>query len=339
MSTISSPTSSRSPDHPNSAGMNTLTPISSGHAPGKIILFGEHAVVYGRAAIAAPLSQVQAYVEIFPASSCQVEALDVAQEILVAEAADTDPFAAIVRFVCAELAQPLPAWRIVVQSDIPIAAGLGSGAAIAAAMARAIAAGFGRKLAVPRLSELVFEVEKLHHGTPSGIDNTVVVYEQPVWFVRGQPPQLFSTGDVLHVLVADTGIASPTRATVADVRNAWAQNPVHYEDLFDQIGTLVLAARTAMLAGNVVMLGRLMNDNHSLLVSLGVSCPELDQLCLAALSAGALGAKLSGGGRGGNMVALFPSEEIAHGKTALIAAGATRVIYTQIHPSPQRAKA
>ena len=146
------------------------------------------------------------------------------------------------------------------------------------------------------ISALVYEVERLHHGTPSGIDNTVVVYGQPVYFVRGQPPQTFRIGRPFMLAIADTGIASPTKIAVGDVRRAWEQEPARFEALFDRIAVVVEAARSAIAAGEPERLGPLMDENHALLQEIGVSCPELDALVAAALSAGALGAKLSGAG-------------------------------------------
>ena len=310
--------------------------IASGHAPGKIILFGEHAVVYGRPAIAAPVQQVQAHAEIYPHRRCQIQAADLGRVIVVAEAPDDDPFARIVRLVCAELERPLPRWRIVVRSEIPIAAGLGSGAAIAAAIARGMAAAFGEELSRERLSALVYEVEKLHHGAPSGIDNTVVAYEQPVWFVRGREPQPFAVGESLHLLVADTGVASPTRVTVGAVRRAWEGDPLRYEAMFDAVGAIATAARGAIAAGDAAALGLLMDENQRLLAAMNVSSPELERLIFAARNAGALGAKLSGGGGGGNMIALARAAAVERVGQALRAAGATRVIRTAIHlPAPR----
>ena len=141
---------------------------------------------------------------------------------------------------------PLPAWRIEVHSDIPIALGLGSGAAIAAAIARALLAGFSTDLAAARLSALVYAVERLHHGTPSGIDNSVVVYERPIWFVRDQTPAPFAIGSPLRLLVADTGIASPTRHTVAAVRGGWQAEPQRYAALFNAIGEIAISARATL---------------------------------------------------------------------------------------------
>ena len=94
-----------------------------------------------------------------------------------------------------------------------------------------------------RLSALVYEVERLHHGTPSGIDNTVVVYGQPVYFVRGQPPQTFHIGRPFMLAIADTGIRSPTKVAVGDVRRAWEREPARFEGLFDQVAAIVEDAR------------------------------------------------------------------------------------------------
>lgn len=313
--------------------MTPSAAIATGQAPGKIILFGEHAVVYGRPAIAAPVFQLQAYASVYADRECVVEAPDIGRRIRVSDAAGDNPLAHIVRLVCAQAGRPLPAWRLVVQSDIPIASGLGSGAAVATAIARALLAAFGVELPPDRLSELIYEVEKLHHGTPSGVDNTVVVYGKPVWFIRGQPPEPFTVGAPLHLLIADTGIASPTRITVGDVAAAWQADPDHFEMVFDRVGALVRQARSWIERGDTAALGAAMNENHTLLNAIGVGSAELDRLCQAARQAGALGAKLSGGGRGGNMIALGNLERQAEVERALLAAEAKRVVRTSLLPA------
>ncbi len=312
--------------------MTTPQVIAAGQAPGKIILFGEHAVVYGRPAIAAPVFQLQAYARVFADHECIVEAPDIGHRVRVENAPDDNPLARIVRLVCNHLGQPLPAWRVEVRSDIPIASGLGSGAAVAAAIARALLAAFEAEISPEQLSALVYEVERLHHGSPSGVDNTVVVYSRPVWFVRGQPPEPFAAGAPLHLLVADTGVASPTRIAVGDVRAAWQADPGRFEMLFDRVGALVWQARRWIEDGQTAALGEAMNENHTLLNAIGVGSEELDRLCEAARSAGARGAKLSGGGRGGNMIALVEAEARAHVEQALLAAGARQVVATSLLP-------
>jgi len=306
--------------------MQPVHPLGAGSAPGKIILFGEHAVVYGRGAIAAPIPQLQARAEISQSDHCLIQAIDLDKTIDLALAPEDDPFALTVRLVCAELGRPLPQWHIVVRSEIPIASGLGSGAAIATAIARALLDAFHTELPLDRLNTLVYEVEKLHHGTPSGIDNTVVVYGQPVWFVRGQPPEPFAVGEAVHLLIADTGIASPTKVTVGDVRAGWLHDTDRYELLFDRIHQIAMSARIVIEEGDVMELGPLMNKNQLLLTELGVSSPKLERLCSVANNAGALGAKLSGGGRGGNMIALVEPDKGAEVQQALEQAGAKRVM-------------
>jgi mevalonate kinase len=308
-------------------------PLARGSAPGKVILFGEHAVVYGRPAIAAPVPQVRARARIFPASRCTIEAPDIHQRIDVARAPADDPFARAVRLACQAVGEPLPPWRIVVTSDIPIAAGLGSGAAIAAAVIRALLAGFEHPLEDAVISSLVFEVEKIHHGSPSGIDNTVVVYERPVWFVRGHPPEPFAVAHPIHLLIADTGVPSPTRDVVEAVRRARAQEPARFEALFDEVEAIAHQARAAIEGGDIPALGPLMNANQELLAQMGVSSPALERLIAAARAAGARGAKLSGAGRGGNMIALVAEADMAQVAEALRAAGAARVLATTIGPA------
>ncbi len=229
-----------------------------------------------------------------------------------------------------------PDLHIELTSDLPVASGLGSSAAVAVALIRALAGHFGRRLEPAEVSALAFEAERIQHGTPSGIDNTVVAYEQPVWFVRGQGMETFAVGRPLHLLIGDTGLASSTREVVGDVRAAWQGEPARYEALFAAIGQASHRARRSIEQGNLPALGRLLSENHGLLQTLGVSCDELDRLVAAATSAGALGAKLSGAGRGGNMIALVEPETSDTVATALQAAGARRVVATEVAESWRR---
>jgi mevalonate kinase len=304
----------------------------SASAPGKVILFGEHAVVYGRPALAVPVTQVQATARVERSSGgfwINVPALGHRHQL--EEAAPENPLALAVRQVLARAGRSsVPACELTIESTIPIAAGLGSGAAVCTATVRALAGFLDLKLSDAEVSDLVFQTEKLLHGTPSGIDNTVVAFGQPVYFVKGQPPRPFQAAQPVHLLIADTGIPSPTLTTVADVRAGYEREPQRYTRIFDDIGALVELARTHLQAGTPAALGPLMNQNHKLLQALGVSSPELDHLDVTALAAGAAGAKLSGGGRGGNLLALvFPETEPAV-RAALEAGGAVRMIGTTI---------
>lgn len=316
----------------------------SASAPGKIILFGEHAVVYGEPAIAVPVGQLAARAEVEPAAhdGILLRAPDLGEAVWLHEAPADHPLgAAVEELIAAGRASgrqlPTGGITISVTSTIPIASGLGSGAAIAAALIRALALYWGwDELATDAaVSSLTFNVERIHHGTPSGIDNTVVSYKRPVFFARagGERPQrmqplleTFEPAVPLHFLIADTGLKAPTHEPVGDVRRLWLADPPHWEAVFAACGRIAQDARQQIEAGNLPAVGRLMIQNHALLQQMTVSAPILDQLVDAALQAGALGAKLSGGGRGGNMITLVTPDQTTEVRAALVAGGAKRVI-------------
>lgn len=309
--------------------------VVSATAPGKIILFGEHAVVYGQPAIAVPLPDVRARAVIKgigPSRNLNIIAANLARTLVVYPELDPDNHALVlaVHLLADHLKVTLPPYQVLLHSTIPVASGLGSGAAVTTALLRTLSLAQETQLDNETLNTLVYEVEKRHHGTPSGIDNTVVVYEKPVYFVREESIQTFTSGHPLTLLVADTGLSSPTHHVVSDVRVQYEENPTRLDPIFTQIGVIANNARQAITAGDSVTLGALMNENHTLLCDLTVSCPELDHLVQAATSAGALGAKLSGSGRGGNLIALVTAETAQPVTAALLAAGAKRVLQTTL---------
>lgn len=314
-------------------------PVFRASAPAKIILFGEHAVVYGQPAIAVPLNQLRARVTVqadlaAPAGRVRIEAPDIGLQANLDELPAGNPLAAAIQAVGQALQiDHFPACTLRISSDIPVASGLGSGAAVSVALLRALAGFLGQPLPDDQVCALAYEIEKLHHGTPSGIDNSVVTYAHPVFFRRDQPVETFYIARPFTLVIADSGIPSPTRESVGDVRRAWQVDPTHYEQIFAAIGKVVLAARTKIEQGQPEQLGPLMDQNHTLLQEMGVSSPELDRLVLAARQAGALGAKLSGGGRGGNMLALVDEATVAQVAQALTAAGASHTITTVVGQS------
>lgn len=317
--------------------------MTKASAPGKVILFGEHAVVYGQPAIAAPVTLVRAWAEVQDApaevvaarkAGILLRAPDLGYEAWLADTRPDNPLAAaIFHFQQAAGLDSLPDLVLTVTSTIPIAGGLGSGAAIAAAVLRALALHLRRPdLATnEQVSALAFEVEKIHHGTPSGIDNTVVTYEQPVYFIRREPHNLIETfvpARPVRLLVADTGVRSVTRRVVGYVREQWLADRDKYETLFAACGRVAGRAREMIATGDLAELGRLMTENQRILVEMGVSSPELEQLVAVAQAAGAMGAKLSGAGWGGNMIALVNAETEETVRQALLSAGAGTVLAT-----------
>lgn len=302
-------------------------------APAKTILFGEHAVVYGYPAIAIPISSHTATATVVQnterLSGIHIIAPDIAK-VLKIETLQPDQLDDALSLTVYLVLQHFkitqqPPLDITVRSNIPPASGLGSGAAVSTAIAKALIKALEQSITIEALNQLVFEVEKIHHGTPSGIDNTVIVYEQPIYYVRNQPIELLTINQPFALLIADTGCPAPTKIAVDDVRKLYNKDYAGIHPFLENIGNICIQGKQALEDGNTIKLGDLMNQNHKLLRQLTVSSEELDNLVDGAMQAGALGAKLSGGGRGGNMIALIKDEQEQIVMSALKQAGAAQV--------------
>jgi mevalonate kinase len=307
--------------------------VTTSSAPGKIILFGEHAVVYRRPALAVPVTQVHADVDISDSDSAGivVHAPGINLHAELNTLPSDHPIASVIHnlFFLSRIS-PFPNLNIQITSTIPVASGLGSGAAVTVALTRAISSHIHYPMTDEQVNAFAYEIEKLHHGTPSGIDNTVVTYAKPVYFIKGQTIETFQVAKPFTIVIGDTGISAPTKESVGDVRKQWEANKAKWESMFDKTAEISLTARRAIETGHWGALGELMNENHELLQKMTVSSPELDTLIMAAREAGALGAKLSGGGRGGNMIALVKPERAESIARSLKDAGARNTIITQI---------
>jgi hydroxymethylglutaryl-CoA reductase len=303
------------PSIPASAAVAMPEPTPAEHGAsfgyGKIILLGEHSVVYGRHAIAAPIGL-----------TIQAEAThqEHGTELVIARwdtDAAYDPIGAgLAEQVTALIAERLgfagKGMRVDVFPHVPRASGLGASAALAVSIIRAIADRFGLDISDTAVSSLAFECERIVHGTPSGIDNTVATFGRSILFRNpniasdAAAPEIADivTPGPIQIVIGLTGVRSLTAHTVGVVRAAWEKNPARYEAIFSQIDELVLAGVGALRRGDLAELGDLMNMNHGLLGALQVSSPELETLVGVARRAGALGAKLTGGGGGGAMIAV-----------------------------------
>ena len=310
-----------------------LSHMTTASAPGKIILFGEHAVVYGRPALAVPVTQVHADVDISDADSAGIwiQAPDIHLHAELNTLPSDHPIASVLHnlFFLARVS-PFPNVEIKITSTIPVASGLGSGAAVTVALTRALSAHIKYTMTDDQINAFAYEIEKLHHGTPSGIDNTVVTYAKPVYFIKGQAIETFKVRQPFTIVIGDTGISAPTKESVADVRKLWEADKVKWENVFNEIADISFSARRVIEEGWVKMLGALMDENHALLQHMTVSSSELDKLVSAARNAGALGAKMSGGGRGGNMLALVEPDKAEAVARSLMEAGAKHTIITQV---------
>ncbi len=305
--------------------------LSTASAPGKAILLGEHAVVYGKPAIAIPVSQLRVEVNIepfhCPANEIWIDSPVVRLYKNVRDLPLEHPLRMATDLTIDRCkTRHFPGLMIRINSALPIGGGMGSGAAVSCALIRALSTLLGGKpLPIETINQLVFEVEKIHHGNPSGVDNTVITYEQPIFFKRGSPMEKISVGTPIHLVIADTGINSATSSMVGGVRKRYEQNKEDYQQLFDSIETLVIAAHSAIAIGDIPSLAEVMNENHRLLQKMEVSSFSLDRLVKTANSAGALAAKMIGAGGGGNMIALCTADTSKQVGQALNNAGAVRV--------------
>ncbi len=277
-----------------------------GTAAGKVILLGEHAVVYGKHALALPIPRAVAATvsESESGLSLVVPEWRLSRKI-GARGSDID---AAIRLILRELGIDRDNFAIRMRSMLPRAMGLGSSAAFAVAIVRAFDVALGLGLADERVNEVAFACEKLAHGTPSGVDNSLATYARPMLFqnadglefeeleLREPPPLVIASGDE----------SGSTLEQVAGVRARYDRSRKPYAAIFEQIDALSVAGAAALSNRDYGELGRLMNINQGLLNAIGVSTPELERMIDIARDAGAAGAKLTGAGGGGSIVALCP---------------------------------
>ncbi|MES1954259.1 3-hydroxy-3-methylglutaryl-coenzyme A reductase [Salinisphaera hydrothermalis EPR70] len=294
---------------------------------GKIIVLGEHSVVYGRHAIAAPIP-LNVRAEVRP----QPEQIDLLIPRWGVEMRFSEPEGKIsslhesITLIAERLGVADRGMRIDVFPRVPRANGLGASAALAVAVIRAMARCFDIKMSEREISNLAFDVEKIAHGTPSGIDNTLATFGRPILFRKDNPtarPEIrdLATARPIPVVIGLSGVATLTAQTVGNVRAAWQKSPSRYEAIFDQIDGLALAGVDALARGDIAELGDLMNIDHGLLNALQVSSWEIEELVEIARTHGALGAKLTGGGGGGAMIAVAEADKIQDVASAMRVAG------------------
>ena len=290
--------------------------MGSGKGYGKTILFGEHFVVYGLPAIASALgSYTAAEVKVVDGTGWEVidkrpatpgykekkynEAMQAIKNVIDYMNIDIG---------CQKL-------EITFSGDLFAASGVGASAAQATSLARAINDSFTLMLDDEKINEAAYEGEKAYHGTPSGIDNTASTYGGLIWFVKNlnggkNVMEVLHSPKKMPLVIANSGITASTTEVVADVRSLKEANPEKFEKIFSDYKDLSKKAKKALLTSDDVSIGNLMNQNHKLLQEITVSGEINDKLIEIALNNGALGAKITGTGRGGLVIALARNEEI-----------------------------
>ena len=280
---------------------------------GKVILFGEHFVVYGIPSIVSAIAmKTEATVkerdkpgwdlkDERPATPGYKEEKleqqkDSINRVLKAAGVDTSK-------------KGLDIW---IGGDLLAASGVGASAASCTALARALNSTFDLGFDDAKINELAYEGEKGYHGNPSGIDNTAATYGGLLWFIRDEKNVIerIKTKEPVEIVMGNTGIVADTKAAVAGVKEKKEKDPELYDEIFVDALDIVMQARVALENSDMETIGELMDQNHQLLQEIGVSHEKLDFLVELAREKGAWGAKMTGGGLGGYMVALTPGKEL-----------------------------
>lgn len=310
--------------------MKVLSDVASGTAHGKIILIGEHAVVYNEPAIAIPFTS--ANVEITVQSIQGESTIDsIYHKGKVSDAPrKIQNLVETFKAVCNYFERSYNDLHFTVTSNIPAERGMGSSAAVATALVRALFNFYDEKLTDELLQRFVSVSERIAHGNPSGLDAKVVRSDYSVYFIRNQAPELFRLELPAFLVVADTGEHGETGKAVRAVEKLVNNPQTNGRKLIKELGQLTVKARTYIEQKDLKRLGEMLDSAHEKLQQLNVSNERLDTLVKKAKESGALGAKLTGGGRGGCMIAFVDDEK----KAMVIAeqlemAGATK---TWIHP-------
>lgn len=270
--------------------------LASGAASAKVILFGEHAVVYGYPSIALPVECMKTTAFVKPSQRFSLKSnlrLSSEQRECIRQIHD---------LICQEL-KCESSYEVEIDSSIWVSAGLGSSAAVSVALVRAIAEDTGQAISKQELNSVALKCEKIFHTTPSGIDNTVITFQKPMLFEKGKYKPLGMKTPV-SLVIADSGARPCTKDAVANVKETYETDNENTQKLFEDIHEIVMQGARALIRGDLKQVGILMDKNQSILRELGVSNPRLEKIIAVLRSAGAMGAKLSGAGLGGVVIAL-----------------------------------
>ena len=309
--------------------------MGRGSGFGKTILFGEHFVVHGIPGIASAVdSAADATVK------KAAKGINVTDERSgakgYAEKKKLQQIESIERMLKAMDLDPKEvAIDIWLGGNLPRFSGLGASAASSVAIARAIAEEFNLDFSDERINDIAYEAEKAYAGNPSGIDNTAATFGGLIWFKKNlgggsNTIKQLRIREPVEIVIGNTGIVANTKAMVVGVAERKKQNPEKYSAIFREAENLAHKGRKALEDFDLQKVGELMNENHRLLQEIEVSCEELDYLVELAREQGAFGAKMTGGGGGGCMLALTPGKELQEKVAAAMENEGFEVLRTKI---------
>lgn len=297
--------------------------MAKASAPGKLILFGEHFVVYGMPSIATAI-EARTVAEVQRAQSYSL--VDDRPETPGYKREKFDQQADSIQRIFRAAGVDSSKVKIVLSGNLVAASGVGASAASCAAMAAAVNEEFKLGLNLEKVNDVAYEGEKGYHGIPSGIDNSCSTFGGFIWFKRDPASNKSTLRPLdskisLSIVVGNTGMTSNTTKVVEDVKKQKERDPEKFRKIFANYVMIVDAAKAALERKDLAKIGRLMSENHILLREIGVSCPELERLVEISSKNGSLGAKLTGTGRGGLAIALVTEDTEKQVASAIEEAG------------------
>jgi mevalonate kinase len=308
--------------------------MGKGSGYGKVILFGEHFVVHYIPGI---VSAVDA------TTDAEVKKIDIPGINIIDERKGSAGYTekkklqqkeSIDRMLEAMGLEKNVSMNIWIGGNLPSFSGIGASAASSVAIARAISEEFGLNLSDQRINEAAYEAEKAYAGTPSGIDNTAATFGGLLWFKKNvNGPDMIEKLNIkepVEIIMANSGVVADTKEMVLGVTERKKKYPEKYDRIFKQEEELVVKARKDLEGFDLKKVGQLMDMNHKLLQDIEVSCKELDYLVKVARENGAYGAKLTGGGGGGCIVALTPGKKLQEQVAKAIEKEGFKVLRTKV---------
>jgi mevalonate kinase len=307
--------------------------IVEASAPAKVILFGEHFVVYGEPAIVLAINK-RAYAQAKPrkdnriyinSHNLKASGFFKGQQFTAEKGGKEaerklQPIKMIIQNILGK-SNERTGIDVTIKSSIPVAVGLGSSAAVAVSVAAAVSQLLNVALSERDIFQLAYEAEQLVHGTPSGIDPAVSTYGGTLLFQKNKGFEPLHIDVDIPLVIGNTGIQRSTGKLVALVREKRDRYPTIIEPVIKAGGEIARKALSALKKGDLGTIGELMDINQALLSAVGVSSEPLERLIRAARSAGSYGAKLTGGGGGGCMIALARRNKLEQIADAIEKAG------------------
>ena len=284
--------------------------IFTAKAPGKIIIAGEHFVVHGSFALAAAIDRgVTVHASLSDQSSISSKKLGLTAELPNKIPYKLTPLAKALKATLNYLEENRKV-KIEMESDLPFSAGLGSSAAGSIALVAAASSALGHTLKKEEIINLAMVSEKIIHGNPSGIDPSISTQGGVILFKKGISQRPLKLKTPIDFIVCFSGSGQSTSKMIRKFSQTKYINPSTFKALTDSSSKLVEIAASALINGDINLLASILNFNHAVLSSLGVSSKRLDVLVESTLKAGCLGAKMTGGGGGGCIIALPRAGEV-----------------------------